>query len=61
MNLKELAKFKLHDAVFFHDQLNPVIFLGDKMRPEVRNQLLVIAEDFVDYIGVPHLEVKDVT
>lgn len=61
MNLKELAKFKLHDAVFFHDQLNPVIFLGDKMRPEVRNQLLVIAEDFVDYLGVPHLEVKDVT
>jgi len=61
MNLKELANFKLHDAVFFHDQLNPVIFLGDKLRPEVRNQLLVIAEDFIDHLGIPHLEIEDVT
>jgi len=61
MNLKELANFKLHDAVFFHDQLNPVIFLGDKIRPEVRNQLLVIAEDFIDHLGIPHLEIEDVT
>jgi len=61
MNLKELANFKLHDAVFFHDQLNPVIFLGDKMRPEVRNQLLIIAEDFIDHLGIPHLEIEDVT
>ena len=61
MNLKELASFKLHDAVFFHDQLNPVIFLGDKMRPDVRDQLILIAEDFIDYLGIPHLEVEDVT
>jgi len=61
MNLKELANFKLHDAVFFHDQLNPVIFLGDKMRPEVRNQLILIAEDFIDHLGIPHLEIEDVT
>ncbi len=61
MNLKELASFKLHDAVFFHDQLNQKIFLGDKMRPEVKNQLLIIAEDFIDHLGIPHLEIEDVT
>ncbi len=61
MNLNELEQFRLHDAIFFHDELNPVIFNGDRMDPEVRKQLLIIAEDFVDYLGIQHLNVTDVT
>jgi hypothetical protein len=61
MNLKELSTFKLHDAIFFHDELNPVIFMGDKIRPEVRQQLMIIAEDFVDHLGIQHLAIEDVT
>ena len=61
MNLREIEQFNLHDAIFFHNELNPVIFNGDRMDPEVRKQLLVIAEDFVDHLGIPHLNVSDVT
>jgi hypothetical protein len=61
MNLKELDSFKLHDAVFFHDELNPVIFAGETMRPEVRRQLMLIAEDFIDHLGIQHLEIGDIT
>ena len=47
MNLKELNSFKLSDAVTFHDKLNPKLWNGTKLRPEVRDQLLKIAEDFL--------------
>lgn len=61
MNLKELDNFKLHDAVFFHDELNPSLFDGDRMNPEVRDQLLIIAEDFIDHLGLDDVKVEDVT
>jgi hypothetical protein len=61
MNLKELANFKLHDAIFFHDQLNPAIFESEKMIPYVRDQLILIAEDFIDHLGISDIDVTDVT
>ncbi len=61
MNLKELDNFNLGDAVKFHDELNPAIFDGDYMKPEVREQLLLIAEDFVDHLGINHLDIEDIT
>lgn len=61
MNLKEFDEFKLDDAVRFHNKLNPAVFLGDKMREDVRTQLLNIAEDFVDHLGIQHLDIKDIT
>ena len=61
MNLKELDNFNLGDAVKFHDELNPSIFDGDYMKPEVRQQLLLIAEDFVDHLGINHLDIEDIT
>ncbi len=61
MNLKELDNFNLGDAVKFHDELNPAIFDGDYMKPEVRQQLLLIAEDFVDHLGINHLDIEDIT
>ena len=61
MNLKELNSFKLSDAVTFHDKLNPKLWNGTKLRPEVRDQLLKIAEDFLTELGVHDLDVKDIT
>lgn len=61
MNLKELDNFSLGDAVYFHDELNPVIFDGDTMNSDVRQALLTIAEDFIDHLGIDHLEVADIT
>ena len=61
MNLKEFNDFSLNDAIYFHDELNPAIFSGDEMRPDVREQLLLIAEDFVDHLGINHLDIDDIT
>lgn len=61
MNLNELDNFSLNDAVYFHDKLNPALFNGDKLKNDVRTQLLVIAEDFVEHLGIPHLEIADIT
>lgn len=61
MNLKELDSFKLNDAVSFHNELNPVIFAGETMKPEVRDQLLLIAEDFIDHLGIHNLAIADIT
>jgi hypothetical protein len=61
MNLKELNSFKLSDAVTFHDKLNPKLWNGTKLRPDVREQLLIIAQDFLEELGVNDLDVKDIT
>ena len=61
MQLKELDSFKISDALYSHTHLNPAIFDGDNMNEEVRQQLLAIAEDFVEHLGISDLDVKDVT
>ena len=61
MNISELKNFKLHDAIYFHDSLNPVIFDGDHMNSQARDQLILIANDFVDHLGIDNLRVEDVT
>ena len=61
MNSKELNSFKLSDAVTFHDKLNPKLWNRTKLRPEVRDQLIKIAEDFLTELGVHDLDVKDIT
>jgi hypothetical protein len=61
MNITELDSYNLADAVKFNDTLNPAIWAGEKMKPEVRERLLVIAEDFKQSLGLSDLEVKDIT
>ena len=61
MNLKELHSFKLSDAVTFHDKLNPKLWNGTKLRPEVEQQLKTIAQDFLQELGIHDLDVKDIT
>jgi len=61
MNLRELDSFKLSDAVTFHNNLNPKLWNGTHLRPEVRKQLITIAQDFLSELGIHDLDVKDIT
>jgi len=61
MNLAELKDFQISDALYFHKDLNPAIFDGDTMNEEVRQQLLVIANDFIEHLGISDMDVKDIT
>ena len=42
-------------AIEFHDKLNPSLWSGTEIRPEVRGKLLQIAKTFVDFLDVPNL------
>ena len=61
MDIRELQSFQLSDAVKFHDHLNPKIFHGQHVRPEVEKQLKIIAGDFLEELGVDGLDVQDIT
>jgi len=61
MDIKTLESFKLSDAVTFHNQLNPKLFVGQKLLPQVKKQLLLIAKDFTDNLGIQNLNIKDIT
>jgi hypothetical protein len=61
MDIRELQSFQLSDAVKFHDHLNPKIFHGQHVRPEVEKQLKIIAGDFLEELGVNGLDVQDIT
>jgi hypothetical protein len=61
MDIKTLESFKLSDAVTFHNQLNPKLFVGQRLLPQVKKQLLIIAKDFTDSLGIQNLNIKDIT
>jgi hypothetical protein len=62
MNIEQLESFNLADAVKFHDNLNPLIWdKSEHLHPEIRDQLLEIAADFSDFLGVHNLNLKDIT
>ena len=62
MNITELDNYRLSDAVKFHDRLNPRLWdESEHLRPEVKSKLLEIAADFQEFLGVPDLDVKDIT
>jgi hypothetical protein len=61
MNILELEKFKIEDAINFHDELNPLLFdENNKLKPNIKKQLLIITDDFVEYMGIPDLAIEDV-
>lgn len=44
------------------DELNPKIWDGDKMKPEVRKTLLKIADDYFEGLGLgPEVDIEDIT
>jgi predicted nucleotidyltransferase len=62
MNILELDQYSLDDAIKFHDRLNPGLWgRNEHLLPEVRKQLLAIADDFKEFLGVPDLKLKDIT
>ena len=62
MNIQELDSYDLGDAVKFNERLNPKLFGPDeRLRPEVREQLLRIADDFRQFLGVKDLQIQDIT
>jgi hypothetical protein len=61
MHFKELDSFRLDDTVKFHDHLNPALYNGDHIKPDVREQLLLIAQDFIEHLGVNDLDIVDIT
>ena len=60
MNILELEKFKIEDAINFHDEYNPWLFDGDKLKPTIKRQLEIIANDFIEYMGIPDLAIEDI-
>ena len=46
--INEIETFRLQDAVTFHDELNPKLFRGKHLHPEVEKQLKIVAEDFIE-------------
>ena len=62
MNITELDSYNLADAVKFNDHLNPRIWDStEHLRPEVRDRLLAIADDFRESLGLRDLAVEDIT
>jgi hypothetical protein len=62
MNILELDSYKLSDAVKFNQQLNPKLWGSDEhLKPQVREHLLKIAEDFREFLGIDDLQLKDIT
>jgi len=61
MDIRELEDFKLSDAVKFHDELNPNLWENNKLKPEVKQQLLKIANDFILELGIAIPKIEDIT
>jgi len=61
MDIYELDNYRLSDAVKFHDELNPALWDDMKMRPEVRETLLRVADDFREFLGIDDLAIEDIT
>ena len=56
MHINEFVK-----AVTYHSTLNPKLWTGTFLKQDVRHKLLAIAKDFVRFIGLPQLNLKDIT
>ena len=51
----------LDKLVNFHSKLNPDVWAGGRLRPEVRLHLFQIAKAFVEFIDVKDLKLTDIT
>lgn len=49
----------LVEAIEIHNELNPKIWDGDKLDPDVKSKILEIVEEFKEYVEIP-MEVVDV-
>ena len=62
MHILELDSYNLSDTVKFHDRLNPRLWdSAEHLQPEVASKLMEIARDFQEFMGVPDLDIVDIT
>jgi hypothetical protein len=61
MNINELESYKLSDAIKFRTELNPMLFNDERMASDVREKLLEISNEFIDYLGINNLDIDDIT
>ena len=47
-------------AVKFHTELNPKLWENSKLIPRVRYKLLKIAKNFIDFINIPNISLKNI-
>jgi hypothetical protein len=52
---------ELEKLVRFKDTLNPDIWQNNNLRREVEYKLLLIAKEFINFINIPDLKLKDIT
>jgi hypothetical protein len=55
MRLNELS------TVYYHDELNPLLWEQGKLKTEIRYKLLAIAHHFAKFLNVPKLNLRDIT
>ena len=56
MFIREFVK-----AVTYHSTLNPKLWSSNNLKNDVRFKLLAIAKDFIEFINIPQINLKDVT
>lgn len=61
MYLQEFQEGIVDQAVKFNDKLNPLLFDNNKLKQIVRYKLLLIAQNFVNFIDIPRLNLTDIT
>lgn len=62
MLLREFTQEGIVDtAVQFHKELNPKLWHGTVLKPQVRLKLMHIAKHFINFIDIPELRLKDIT
>jgi hypothetical protein len=62
MHILELDSYNLSDTVKFHNRLNPRLWdSAEHLQPEVASKLMEIARDFQEFMGVPDLDIVDIT
>lgn len=62
MDINELESYNLADAVKFNPTLNKRLWDDrEHLRPEVREKLLAIADDFRESLGVKDIDLEDIT
>ena len=62
MYLRELTQEAVvDDAVIFRDTLNPALWKNNQLNSQIRLKLLEIAKNFIDFISIPEINLKDIT
>lgn len=57
---KSLQEDGLDRSIKYQSHLNPAVWTGGELRPEVRSRLLEIALIFIKYLDIPNFRVEDV-